>query len=258
MICRTHFFCFLFLLTALVGMAAMDPPSQPIVLSPEQAAKEGRALVDEMLSMKPEESATTGILSIRAKKGYRQISIRFQTVITPTNWASVYQATQSNKSENITVVHNSGQPNIYYSGSNQFISARTPQKSSLPAPLSDGAVLAPFAGSDFSIADLGLDFLHWPDQRLLQKDMKRSRSCQVLESVNPHPVAGGYSRVKSWVDVESHGILYAEAYDANGKELKEFYPKDFDKVDGQWQLHEMQISNVQTKSATTVKFDLER
>ena len=231
--------------------------TQPILLSPEQAIKEGRALVDEILSMKPEESATTGMMSIRTEKGFRQISIRFQTIITPTNWVSVYQATQSNKSENISVVHTPGQPNIYYSGSNQFMTAGSPQTGSLPTPLSDGVVLAPFAGSDFSIADLGLEFLHWPDQRLLQKEMKRSRSCRVLESINPHSVAGGYSRVRSWVDAESHGILYAEAYDVNGKELKEFYPKDFNKVDGQWQLHEMQISNVQTKSTTTVKFNLD-
>jgi hypothetical protein len=86
--------------------------------------------------------------------------------------------------------------------------------------------------------------------------MKRSRSCRVLESINPHPVAGGYSRVKSWVDNESHGILLAEAYDVNGNKVKEFAPKDFSKVDGQWQLQEMQISNVQTDSTTTVKFNL--
>ncbi|HWC60610.1 MAG TPA: outer membrane lipoprotein-sorting protein, partial [Verrucomicrobiae bacterium] len=88
--------------------------------------------------------------------------------------------------------------------------------------------------------------------------MKRSRSCRVLESINPHPVAGSYSRVKSWVDAESHGIVLAEAYDLNGKELKEFAPKDFSKVNGQWQLEEMQISNVQTGSRTTVKFNLKQ
>jgi len=35
---------FSLLLGALLAVAAMEPPSQPIVLSPEQAAKEGRAL----------------------------------------------------------------------------------------------------------------------------------------------------------------------------------------------------------------------
>ena len=59
------------------------------------------------------------------------------------------------------------------------------------------------------------------------------------------------------VDNESHGILLAEAYDVKGNKVKEFAPKDFSKgTDGQWQLEEMQISNVQTDSTTTVKFNL--
>ncbi|HEY1490973.1 MAG TPA: hypothetical protein VGF90_08030, partial [Verrucomicrobiae bacterium] len=173
---RHQLFRFSLLLSALLAVAAMEPPSQPVVIPPEQAAKEGRALVDEMLSQQPDESATTGIMSIRSKKGYAQVSIRFQTIVTRTNWASVYQATRSNKAENITVVHTRGQPNVYYSGPNPFIAADA-AKAPVSAPLSAQAILAPFAGSDFSNADLGLEFLHWPDQRRLQKEMKRSRSC---------------------------------------------------------------------------------
>jgi hypothetical protein len=253
----------LLLLSALFAMAAMDPPSQPITLSPEQAAKEGRALVDEMLSQQPEANAVTGVMAIRkdgSTKSYTEISIRFQTIVTSTNFVSLYQATRSNQVENISIVHAHGKTNIYYSGRNQFIvagSAKNPAGS--PTNLSGDAVFAPFAGSDFSIADLGLEFLHWPDQKLLQKDMKRSRSCLVLESTNPHPELGGCSKVKSWVDNESHGILYAEAYDRRGKELKEFVPQGVSKgADGQWQLEGMQISNVQTKSTTTVKFNLDK
>jgi hypothetical protein len=235
----------LLLVGALLAIAAVEPPSGPIVLSPEQATKEGKALVDEMLTTKPDASSTSGIMSIRASKKFTQVPIKFQTVVTPTNWVSVYEAKMSNRVERISILHNAAQPSVYFSGD-----------TGNSAPLNQEGILKPFADSDFSIADLGLEFLHWPDQRLLQKEMKRSRSCRVLESINPHPVAGGYARVKSWVDAESHGILYAEAYDASGKELKEFLPKDFDKVDGQWQLHEMQISTVPSGSRTTVKFDL--
>jgi outer membrane lipoprotein-sorting protein len=253
-----RFLRFLFLLTALLAVAAMDPPSQPIVLSPEQAAKEGGALVDEMLSQQPAESSTTGTMSIRTPKKFTQIQIKFQTILSSTNWMSDYQTVYADHVEHVLITHTPNQTNTYSQfGSNWGGDEKKIHLLDLaPNPVKD--IWAPFAGSDFSIADLGLEFLHWPDQRLLQKEIKRSRSCRVLESINPHPVAGGYSRVKSWVDAESHGILYAEAYDVNGKELKEFYPKDFDKVDGEWQLHEMQISNVQTKSTTTVKFNLDR
>jgi YD repeat-containing protein len=127
---------------------------------------------------------------------------------------------------------------------------------SLPAPLSNGAIWAPFAGSDFSIADLGLEFLHWPDQHLTRKEMKRSRSCKVLESINPKPAPGACSRVVSWIDNESDGIVMAQAYDSQGKLLKEFIPKKVKKVEGQWQLEEMEIDNVQTDSSTWADFDL--
>ena len=86
--------------------------------------------------------------------------------------------------------------------------------------------MSPFAGSDFWIADLGLEFFHWPEQKILKKEFRRGRGCMVLESTNPNPSTNGYSRVDSWIDKESGGIVQAKAYDAKGKLLKEFYPKD--------------------------------
>jgi len=242
------------LFSALFAVAAMEPPSQPITLPPEQAAKEGRALVNEMLLEQPDASTTTGILAIRRDKTYTEIPVKFQTIVTPTNWVSVYQANFTNRVETFDITHEGTKPNTYFVSGNAFLKSGTPITAPTPGPVRN--IWAPFAGSDFSIADLGLEFLHWPDQKLLQKEMKRGRSCRVLESTNPHPVPGGYSKVKSWVDNESHGILLAQAFDAKGNKLKEFTPEDFSKVGGQWQLEKMQIRTLPTDSTTTVKFDL--
>ena len=86
----------------------------------------------------------------------------------------------------------------------------------------------------------------------------RSRECTVLESTNPDPSTNGYSRVVSWIDEETLGIVHAEAYDAQNKLLKEFDPKSFKKVNGQWELQEMEIRNVQTGSRSRIEFDLKR
>ena len=52
--------------------------------------------------------------------------------------------------------------------------------------------------------------------------------------------------------------VQAEAYDAKGKRIKEFAPGEFSsKTTGQWQLGKMQISNFQTDSSTTVRFDVD-
>lgn len=234
----------LILIAALLTIAAMEPPSQPVTLSPEQAAREGRALAAEILAETPAEDATnTGVMTIRNARDQRtRIPIRFEVFTTPTNWFSFYQADKTEA----TVVHDDSHPNEY----------RLRSPDGKVTTLSASQAMMPFAGSDFSIADLGLEFLHWPEQDLTKKEVKRSLSCDVLESINPHPVPGGYSRVVSWIDIESHGIVMAQAYDSRGKRLKVFIPKKIEKVRGQWQLEEMEIDNDQTGSSTRVDFDL--
>ena len=247
-------FRFSILLAALFAVAAMDPPSQPITLSPEQAIKEGRALVDEMLSDQPEKNSVSGTMAIRRGKTYREIPIKFETTLSPTNWISDYAAVYKDHVDHFLICHTPNQTNTY----SQFSSA-----------LDGGNVRprelvknfwAPFADSDFSIADLGLEFLHWPGQKLLQKEMKLGRSCLVLESTNPHPETGGYAKVKCWIDDESHGILLAQAFDSKGKQIKDFAPGDFSKskATGQWQLGKMRISDSRTGSTTTIRFDVDK
>lgn len=87
--------------------------------------------------------------------------------------------------------------------------------------------------------------------------MRRGKSCHVLESQRPESWTNGYARVVSWIHTESGAIVQAEAYDARGKLLKEFRPTAVEKVNGAWQLKEMEIENVQTGSRTTLVFDLQ-
>lgn len=124
--------------------------------------------------------------------------------------------------------------------------------------LSDDEILGSFAGSDFTVADLGLEFFHWPQQKVLKKEIHRSCACTVLESTNPNPSTNGYSRVVSWVDTESLGIVEAYAYGVNGKKLKNFYPKDIKKVNGQWQVQTLVMENLQTGSKSRLEFDLKK
>jgi hypothetical protein len=130
----------------------------------------------------------------------------------------------------------------------------------LGASIPNSETMFPFRHSDFWLCDLGLEFFHWPSQKILPKptNLVRGRDYTLLESTNPNPSTNGYSRVLSWIDKETGGILQAEAYDFNGKLLKEFAPKSFKKVNGQWQLQEMIIRNVQTSSRTWLEFDLKK
>ncbi|MGA3266284.1 MAG: outer membrane lipoprotein-sorting protein [Verrucomicrobiota bacterium] len=215
---------------------------------------QGRQLAQQLCEGWPESATNTGVLQIHNAQGkHFQIPVKCEVVVTATNWRSIYESTDAaGNSATLEVIHAPGAPNRYYV---------TETKASGPSDAKPGAVrgdelFAPFAGSDFWIADLGLEFFHWPAQKILKKELKRSRGCTVLESTNPMPSPGGYSRVVSWIDEETLGIVQADAYDAGGKLLKEFLPKDFKKVKGQWQVGSMRIDNVLTGSRTQLEFHL--
>ena len=206
---------------------------------------QGRQLAQQLCDTKPVASFTnSGVLQIRRPEGVReQFRFCFQILFTETNWLTTYETTSESYRIKFLIVHNQS--------GNQCFELRGNDK--LPAEST-----AAFASSDFWLCDLGLEFFHWPAQKVLKKEIKRSRGCTVLESTNPNPSTNGYSRVVSWIDGESGGIVQAEAYDFNGKLLKEFAPKSFKKVNGQWELQEMEIRNVQTGSRTRLAFDLNK
>jgi hypothetical protein len=74
--------------------------------------------------------------------------------------------------------------------------------------------------------------------------------------MNPKPEGAGYARVLSWIDNETGGLLRAEAYGADQKLVKEFSLRSFKKVNGQWQLREMEIISYPADSRTRLEFEL--
>jgi hypothetical protein len=255
-----------FTVAAMILFAAFDATAQT-TNGLSDAEIQGRNLAQQLCETRPTDNFTnTGILQIRGAKDTRsEIPVKCETVVTTTNWQSIYEASWTNKVEKLLVVHTANQSNFYYYDTNYlnqvpFLKGipilghlfRSPKK------ISGAEIMIPFAGSAFWIADLGLEFFHWPEQKILKRENSRGRICKVLESTNPYPSTNGYSRVDSWIDEETLGIVHAEAYDANGKLLKEFDPKSFKKVNGQWQLQEMEIRNVQTGSRSRIEFDLNK
>ncbi|MCX7723139.1 MAG: outer membrane lipoprotein-sorting protein [Verrucomicrobiae bacterium] len=240
-----------------VGTVAALAITDKAALSQEDA---GAAIAAELRAQWPGENVVqTGWLRIRDSKGVRaELRLKCEIVVTPTNWACTFSVLGSNTTntlEQLRVIHSANCAGEYV-----WTRAEPPQGSGAPGPHQQLSWTGTrwqcaFAGSDFWAVDLGLEFLCWPHQRLLKREMRRSRFCDVLESTNPAPTPDGYSRVVSWIDTETRGIVRAEAYDANNKLLKEFEPKEFKKVSGRWELRQMRIRNVQTGSQTIFELD---
>jgi hypothetical protein len=233
-------------LTAIILLFAMGAAAETTnTLS--DAEIQGRALAQKIFELQPTENLTnTGVIKIKDGAGNKS-EIRFEMRIKAelTNWYAIYTTLSTNSPDNneeLWVAHPSSNKFSYgYSGNK-------------------ATKFESFASSDFSADDLSLCFLYWPAQKVLPKptNLVRGREYTLLESTNPNPSTNGYSRVLSWIDKETGGILQAEAYNANGKLLKEFAPKSFKKVNGQWELQEMEIRNVQTGSRTRLEFDLNK
>jgi hypothetical protein len=223
----------------------------PPPLSPAEGAREAKTLVAEMLAEKPEQNSTnTGLIKIKDGDGnQREVPLKITILVARTNWLQIYEASATPLSSAITliIVHTSEKTNQY------FLS--TPTNSS-PQVLKPDELMVPFAGSDFWLVDLGYDFLHWPKQTVLSNDMRHSRSSKVLQSINPNPTRGSYSRVVTWITVEKpHAPVHADAYDAAGKRFKQFDPKHLEKVNGVYQIESVEMRNSKTGSHTVLEFD---
>ena len=247
---------------------------------------QGQQLAKQLCNSLPTENFTNnGVLQIRNANGNQtNVFIRIETTLGigqtknylgKNNWSNHYQTFGENMAESniiqkalllnicntndsfktfsLTVTHNIVLPNLYFYFDEVVLNGHVDQNF---GSLNAKKTMTPFANSDFWICDLGLEFFHWPEQKIIKKEFARGRGCMVLESTNPNPSPNGYSRVDCWIDEETLGIVQAKAYDAGGKLLKEFEPKSFKKVNGQWELQDMEIRNVQTGSRSQIKFDL--
>ncbi len=234
---------------------------KPAAAPAPQVDHEARVLVEELLSLRPaKEIVHYGYLNLRLADRRRiGIPLRHAIELTSEGWREVYEtkAAESILPEKLVVVHRGMQPNQYLYGRSTNAQEMPKDLAEVPAARTD----VPFADSEYWLSDLGLEFLHWPEQRLVRNakiTMRLGRPCKVLESIHPHPTKETYSRVVSWVDAETGALIYAESYDVNNKRFKVFSLRDFSKVNGQWQPGEFQIRNLRTDAISSFEFKFQQ
>jgi len=198
-----------------------------------------------------EAMAIDGVLRIvKPRSEPVRVPLESRVALSNGGWVAVYTARWPDGAmERLTVRHFTNRPNDYVWQRGNDVQRPT------------GAALTnSFAGSDFALMDLGLEFFHWPTQMLVTREMRKGRGCDVLESRPAQ--AHLYSRVVSWIDQESRaqgqpGVIMAEAYDHHGKLLKEFEVRGMKEVAGKWQVREMELRNRQRKTSTRLEFQFE-
>lgn len=227
----------------------MHPPRPTVLLLaawaaawPAAAEERGPALAERLRAAQPAEATTLAAqMRQRPARGARVVTpLRITTRPAAEGWTVTYEPAAG--------------PAFRVS-----FDGRTPPRYER---LEDGAAVpvgaeTPLPGSDFFLGDLGLDFLFWPEQRVLRRELRRSRWCDVLESTAPPGARLPYARVVTWVDDETGGFIRAEAYDAAGRRWKVFSPGGVRRNaarDG-YELKDLELSDVLADSFTVIEFD---
>lgn len=238
----------LWLAADITSLSAAGPVSTPAPLLNDPVA--GEALASDLRDARPATNAEiAGLLKIRRRSSPAQsLPVISKMLLGDHAWRAIYQATISNRTETLEVVHCAGKPNAYFLTQHAGTDGAAPH----PIPLPRDQIWQSFAGSDFSLADLGQEFFHWPKQLLVQNEMRKNRACHVLESRPAE--TNDYARVLVWVDVESNGLLMAEAYDAKNQRVKEFEVKSINKVGDQYQVGALEIRDLKNHSRTVMEF----
>ncbi len=112
----------------------------------------------------------------------------------------------------------------------------------------------PFMGSDLTYDDFGSRNLEDYTFTMLGEESLDGRACWKVESV-PKDKSGGTSRIVSLVDKESLLIVKADFYDKAGALYKQMTVVQSAKVSGIWTMLELEMKNLATGGATSLRFD---
>lgn len=197
----------------------------------------------------------TATLKIRKRNGERiEQRVQKQSIRTEKGWNDLFCISKDELSNKdwLMIRHRNGTSPSYQLAHSDSIPLTQEEYQSLVAE----ETMTPVGDSDFWVADLGLDFLHWPDQRIVPSriTMRKGVACKVLESARPTQSQDGYYKVRSWISSEYGGVVYAEAFDVTDQKIKIFEVNDVEKIDGQWYLKELKIRNLRDRSTSTLEF----
>lgn len=247
-----------FAITGVILCTAMlCEAQQSFVSKPVDKPEDATSLVEKIRAQVPVQAIqSAGVLRVRtAGKPTILVPIHFSIrPISSNEWESEYVTDFTGQDNEKLVIHSyTDKPNEYTVA--QKATGETTWNTKKIEP--GTASVCSFAGTDFFYCDLGLEFLAWDRQMTLRQQMRKGRSCKVLESSHSQPINNAYDRVLSWIDNETCGVVMAQAFDGHNKRIKEFEIQSFKKVNGAWQLKQMTIFDNKKNSRTTLEIDLE-
>lgn len=236
------------LIWAFIWVLVVSTGLLSVARAEEAAETLGREWAQRLRTVVPEDPSTNqAVLRIRNREGRRQIPVTVITQPGKGRWRVEYQVGGDGVkgAREISRIHyNAEGPPTYEAWVEE--SGKPPSKDVLVA--GDKAI----AKSDFLLRELGMEFLHWPEQRVNGRELSNGRWCQVLESVSKK--SEGPASVKSWIDEKLGVVLSAEVYDARNVRLKHFSITQFREHADRWTCSVSMVDDVRG-TKTELAFD---
>ena len=212
------------------------------------AEAQGREWAQRLRTVAPEQASTNrAVLKIRSRDGRKQVPLTVVTRPGKEGWWVEYQTgteTAGGKPE-LWRIHYSNDAPPRFESPTAPTAQKTGTAGTWPGDLR-------IAGSDFLLRELGMEFLHWPEQRIRGRELSNGRWCQVLESVSKRP--DGPATVRSWIDEKLGVVLSAEVYDARLVRLKHFSITQFREQADRWTCSVSMVDDVKG-TKTELAFD---
>ena len=238
-----RFIIFLFI-TAFTQAADKAKPLLPVPANVAGQKAMGAALAESLRGMRlVNQDEIKGNLRIRKPRGKREnVPVIFRAKADGMAQVETFETAKGT----LQIRKTPNKPNEYF-----FTAPKAKERKRM-----EGAALNQvFAGSDFTLGDLGLEFLQWPNQQVIGRASRLRETCNILLSKPGKDLSAGYSQVKCWVEIHNRALLCVEAYRGT-KRVKLFQAKSFKKLEGEWQLRELELRNDVTDARTQIQFDL--
>ena len=249
-----------FTLSLLLAGGSLASAAETPAPAPTSAEVEGVELARTLTTLEPEKDVTIyGSFNIRDENGRRrQTPVKYFVTRGPESWTESYETRgEGAMPGQLLLIEHRGTNATQYLYSSNHVAGTIPAQMTR---FTGAQAHFPFAQSDYLLTDLAREFLHWPRQRIVKDakiTMRVGRPCKVLESVNPNPGGGGYSKVVSWSDIETGALIYAEAYNDRGRVAKVLSLRGFKKINGQWTATELELRNEETDSQTRLELNFQ-
>lgn len=94
--------------------------------------------------------------------------------------------------------------------------------------------------TDINFEDLSMRFLYWPNARIVGEDTFSFQKCWHVRVTNPDG-RGPYGTVDAWVAKGNGAMMQMEAYDAQGRKVKQFLVRKGQKYQGAYILKQMRV-----------------